>query len=325
MPARTETGAALPLGFFRAALAVLLLQWLARAFVHYPLFFGREGLLSYALWRPTVVRGSWSFFLRDPSDAVGRGIVAVAVLAAVGLLLGIFPRTCAWICYGVLTSLQERTPLLMDGSDELMRVLLFPLLLVRSNARFSLQGARAGRVEALGLNVLQAQVALVYLTTALLKLPGKPWQDGTALGRVLQLENFARADWTVLASHPAWMAALTYFALAFELSFAFLVWFKPTRPWVLVCGVALHLGIDLLLYIPVFSWLMLASYLVFVPAEKLEAFLARLRRAGRRPAAPEAMLPAPTHVERCWPSTNVSRSSPPPPSPEKPSAGPSWG
>jgi hypothetical protein len=65
----------------------------------------------------------------------------------------------------------------------------------------------------------------------------------------------------------------TLFTLAFEISFAFLVWNRSLRPLLIVGAVLLHLGIALCMGLVAFSMMMLTGVLAFVPAKVVCSFL----------------------------------------------------
>jgi hypothetical protein len=58
---------------------------------------------------------------------------------------------------------------------------------------------------------------------------------------------------------------LTQFALAFWL------WFRPTRRWAILAGIALHIGIRPLLNIPGFGEFMTVMYITFLAPDELDA------------------------------------------------------
>jgi len=76
----------------------------------------------------------------------------------------------------------------------------------------------------------------------------------------------------------------TYSALATEMAFPLLVWFKPLRPWVLTAIAALHFGICILLSESVwhFNMAMLISFLIFVDPPVMRRFGRRWTGQGRR-------------------------------------------
>jgi hypothetical protein len=75
---------------------------------------------------------------------------------------------------------------------------------------------------------------------------------------------------------------LTYGTLAVELALGILVWNRVLRPWVLLLGIGLHLGIDYTTRVGFFSWAVLVAYVAFIPPERARAFIfgARDRLTG---------------------------------------------
>ncbi|MEQ1761261.1 MAG: HTTM domain-containing protein [Vicinamibacterales bacterium] len=122
------------------------------------------------------------------------------------------------------------------------------------------------------LRLLRYQIALIYLVTGLWKLGNPSWRDGSAVHYVLNTNVFHRFA-GLLSPNLEWLAELgTYTTLAWELGFAFLLLWRPTRWLVLVLGVLMHLGIFATIEVGPFHFVMLAAY----PAFLEPAFVARL-------------------------------------------------
>jgi hypothetical protein len=126
--------------------------------------------------------------------------------------------------------------------------------------------------------MLQIQVSLMYLFTVFIKVRGKTWGSGTAVGYALQLGHFTRIpvpqgiiDSLVLIN------VLTWGTLVIELSMAVLVWNRRLRPWVLAGGIALHLSIELTMKVGFFSSAVLVTYIAFVPDETMTRWVLRVR------------------------------------------------
>ena len=56
-----------------------------------------------------------------------------------------------------------------------------------------------------------------------------------------------------------------------EFALAFLLWFRPTRKWIALAGVMLHVGIVPLVNVPLFGEQMIALYLLFLAPDELAA------------------------------------------------------
>jgi hypothetical protein len=129
--------------------------------------------------------------------------------------------------------------------------------------------------RALGLYAIRFQVVFVYASTFAFKLLSPMWRDGSAVGRVLRSERFAHWPMNV---HPAAGVIATYGVLAFEGMFVLVLW-RRARPWLLACGVALHVAFAILLKVPEFSAVILACYPALLTDDEASALVARLRPA----------------------------------------------
>ena len=142
------------------------------------------------------------------------------------------------------------------------------------------------RVTTWALRLALIQVSIVYLWAAIAKIDTL-WLDGTALFIQVQ-DGWVRRLIEDVGFSPAAIAVMVA-----ELFLAVAVWNR--RLWLpaIVAGVGLHVGIELVgLEIGLFSYLMIAIYLLLVPdvvyvrvAEWLAPLAAPLRRPGLRHAA----------------------------------------
>ncbi|MFE0461529.1 HTTM domain-containing protein [Kitasatospora sp. NPDC058965] len=154
----------------------------------------------------------------------------------------------------------------------------------RSEARAVLD-ALGSMVHHCAMVVIGAQVVLVYTTAGLYKVQGSRWQDGTALYYPLHLDYFT--PWpglsALLGSSMLVVFALSYGTVLAQLAFPVVLWSRRAKNVLLVMMVLEHLGIAVLLGLPIFSLAMVAADAVFLPT----AFLVRLGvlARGRRPAA----------------------------------------
>src|SRR5262249_40395582 len=77
------------------------------------------------------------------------------------------------------------------------------------------------------------------------KLQGPSWWTGTALWKTMATGEFVVFDFTPLATWPGVINFLTHASLALELIYPLLIWVGITRPLILACVIALHVGIAL--------------------------------------------------------------------------------
>jgi hypothetical protein len=250
-----------------------------------------DGALRYD--RP---RGAGSWNPLDWTDWHGApmAVCLLLLVAALCTFVGFRTRLSTAVAALSMLALQRTNPTVFNSGDLVLRQIGIFVALAPAGAVLSIDSMRARRKDPRAavepprrapwaLRLLQLDIAAGYALTAWAKLRGSTWHDGTALLRALRIEDLQRVripEW--LLHQDVLMNALTWGTLAFEGSFAVLVWKRRWRPWVLWLGVAFHLGIDLCFDVGFFSWAMLLGYLAFVPPEVADQVIARIR--SRLPA-----------------------------------------
>jgi signal transduction histidine kinase len=118
----------------------------------------------------------------------------------------------------------------------------------------------------------------MYLFTVFVKVAGKTWANGTAVGYALQLWHYTRVPVPqTLIDSLVVINVMTWGTLLIELAIAILVWNRRLRPWVLAAGIALHLSIELTIKVGFFSWAVLVTYIAFVPEDTMSRWILRVR------------------------------------------------
>lgn len=227
----------------------------------------------------------WSVLDVFPSDAAIIGMTVLLVVAGICLVLGVLPRTATVVALVILISFLHRNFWMTNSGDLLLRNLAFLLLFVPTGLALTLPQLLRNRGEPLRfpshevwpLRLIQIQISLGYLFTIWEKVAGETWTDGTAVSYALRIDDVVRFQApAILTDQLLIVNLLTYGTLAAEFSLAILVWNRKLRPWVLLAGVALHLGIDVFLEVGFFSYLMLVGYIAFIPPDRLERGLRRV-------------------------------------------------
>ena len=250
----------------------------------------------------------WSvyFHVKQPGWIVAThiGFLLVMLLFTVGFCT----RLTAVLTWVAIISYIQRTPTTLFGMDTIMNVLMIYLIIGPSGATLSVDrliarwwARRRGRdlpppppmvTANLALRLMQVHFCIIYLASGLSKLQGHAWWNGMAVWGTMANYSFAPMNWPAyeeflrfLSNHrPLWEIITTggtYFTLALEISFPFLVW-RPKLRWVMIIGaVMLHTGIGLIMGLATFSLCMLCLLLAFVPPETLHAFVDALAGWGR--------------------------------------------
>lgn len=285
---------AAPLGLYRIAFGLLAFAYGVLLFPTRFTFFSERGVLTTTAadaYNAVNPPGPRLNLLHGPAaDHWLTPFFLLFLLAALCLAVGYRTRLAAVLVFLGLNALHNRNPLIHNGSDLVLVVMAGYLALAPAGAACSLD--RLGRVlrgregpvpppiVPWALRLMQVQVSLIYLSTGLSKVSGPLWRDGTAVYYALRLPEFGRFPVFFLDPGHLWLVnLLTYGAMAVELAMGTLVWVPRLRLYVLGAAVLLHLGIDYGLNIPLFTPVMIASFLLFLSQADLARFAARLRKS----------------------------------------------
>jgi len=308
------------LGVLRAALVAVLLLSLSTHLGHVREWFSSEAPVHGRFARELFPSRFSLFFEHDDPTFVVL-VFAIGTVAHVCWMLGLFTRLSSILSVFLWINLNGRVPLLYAYPDQLSMMVAFLLATMPAGRGFSLDArwlGRGGPVPVWCRRVIQLQVAVVYTVTGMLK-DGETWTEGTALYYTLVNPHNRHFDLgpTLARLQPWVLRPATLLALLWEVAFAGFVlvhwgremardlapearWrrFIPDLRWAFLgFGVAMHLTIQVMLYVVHFSALMMATYLAFLSTEEMRALATRLdpRRlvARGRGASAEMVSPDP--------------------------------
>ncbi len=271
-----------PLAMYRIIFGFLVLAHLASISVELDYWYTDVGLLQGDQARLVAgpLRLSPLHWVQDPVSV--RCVVGLVAAAAVAFVLGWQTRIMSVLLYLGVLSLYHRNLSSTCGPDQLMTITAFYMMLTPCGAALSLDARRVSRrrgtlaeplIVPWAQRLLQIQLCLIYLATAAFKCHGSTWLGGTAIHFVLFNQEFRQSNLEWLANYPVVISALTQSALVLEFALAFLLWFRPTRKWIALTGVLLHVGIVPLVNVPLFGEQMTALYLLFFAPDELAALL----------------------------------------------------
>jgi hypothetical protein len=268
---------------------------------------------SDAGWLPVerIASKQWWTLLHAVTSPEGvRAFAVVSFFAALCMAAGWHARLASFATFVALTSFVHRDPLINYGGDSALRLLVFYVAIGPSGCVWSvdslLRRLRAGRalldrgetdlrrarrlappartIEAWPIRLIQIQVAIVYFMSGWAKLHGSTWHDGSALPLALLNPQLSRFDFSLVGGIPL-VALLTRLlvqvTLWWEVLFAAMVWFRWGRLLALAMGVGVHIGIWVLMRVHWFGAVMIASYVAFIPGERVRGLALRARRRLR--------------------------------------------
>lgn len=249
-------------------------------------------VLHQHLWLPQffslhALSGLWQFQLL---------LFILAACFAFCLLLGYKTRLATVATWLLLLSLQNRNPLIEQGGDDLLRMLLFWGIFLPWGRFYAADAVRERTLEtaapatqyfsaATAAYILQ--VGLVYFCTALLKDSPEWRTDGTALYYALSLDQILMPLGRLIYPYPELLRTLTLITWYTELLLPFLLlipfYTYFFRMVVVVVLVGFHIGISLTLFVGLFYLINIASVAGLLPAPVMDWLDRRVLRSFRRP------------------------------------------
>jgi hypothetical protein len=271
-----------PLGIFRIVYGSVIIMYLGLMTVEFDYFYTGAGLLQ-----GTEAREAAGPFRFSPLQYVDNPMVAHLVLAAtasvaVAFTLGWRTRLMSVLLYLGMLSMYHRNVISNGGPDALPMILSFYAMLCPCGAAYSLDAIRAAKkrgaaaeplIVPWAVRLLQMQLCLIYFQSCVIKSRGETWLSGTTVHYILFNTEFRQFNLEWLTQYPLLINAMTHGALLIEFALAFWLWFRPTRRWAILGGIALHLGIRPMLIVPSFGECMIACYLTFLAPDELDAIL----------------------------------------------------
>lgn len=258
----------------RIGFAILILIQVGVLWSDANYWFADSGVLTTQSAKHIVGDGRWSLLFWLPATEstarIGMGLMAAH---AILMLLGIASRVQAFAIFLWLVSFQNRNPLIHDGEDAVFRIMAFLLIWIPLDRGWSFRNrslsksldGTSGQESAWGLRLIQIEMTAIYASTALSKIQGNTWWDGSALWYVSKMrDNYGRLIPGEFFDLP-WSSPLaTWGTLLVECSLPIALWIRPLRNYAVLGGIALHLGIEISMNLFLFQWVMILGLLAFV-------------------------------------------------------------
>jgi hypothetical protein len=294
------------LALFRIAFGVVTTAWTATLIPNLLAFYGPNGILPGL---PARVLGSWGVLMFSTSTTLLVAVFAATLAAAILVTVGLHTRVASIVLWMGILSLEQRNVAVNNSGDGVLRSLAFFCALAPAGASLSLDRLRKARDRFWEFpthspwpwRLIQIQLSIGYLSAVWHKSHNELWTNGTAVSYALRMQDIHRWPAPPFITQSALLVnLLTWGTLAIELSLGILVWNRVLRPWVLLLGVSLHLGIDSSIMVGFFSYSMLAAYLAFVPPPTASRFILAARdhalhavQRGRASATAQSPPPPP--------------------------------
>ncbi len=294
------------LGVFRILMGALAFVNLAMISIDFDAWFTERGFVPIRVVPIYIGTDPRLNVLSGVADArVTLAVYLAIMLAALLTTFGLWTRISSIALAVGYVSLHHRNPLILHGGDLVLRISLMYLALAPCGKACSVDrliGLWRGKVTGSPPDVslwvqrlLQFQIALLYFTNVWHKMRGHYWREGIATWYPLHLNEFDRFWFPeALAENRLFLAMTTYGTLVVWFAMGTLVFYKPFRKWILLGAVGVHAFIDYAMNIPLFGFLMIATFVNFYDGEEVSGWarrvgerLSRLRLKVRLPAGAE--------------------------------------
>jgi hypothetical protein len=273
-----EADAVETMRLFRLCLGILLfVAYVIRA-VDNEFYFGANGVIQVDKMLDSFpMKYRWSLLVWFPGEGMLWGTTIVLLISLMTMALGFFPRVSAAIAYFLHVSFMHRNMGIVYGLDMISTYFLFYFIFAKTDAPPTRKDSWSTLLTSAALRLCQIQICIIYAFSGWEKLKGLSWWKGEAIWTVFANSQIARFQMNWISHFPLVITLLTYMTLLWEIYFPVVIWSKKLRPWILVGGVGLHLGIGVVVFIPFFSALMVISYITFLTPEESKWALRRVK------------------------------------------------
>jgi hypothetical protein len=241
---------------------------------------------------PVLLQNTWhpwnlSIHLMSGLWQVQVLLFILAAGFAICLLIGYKPKLFAVLSWFFMMSLQNRNPLILQGGDDLLRLLLFWSIFLPMGERYAVSKMDEKKLmniqnnEYYGLPALgyMVQIFCVYFFSALLKNSPEWTTDGTAIYYALSLDQMVFPLGKLIYPYGSVLKYLTFVVYYTELLVPFLL-FVPYKDTffkkVVICAfVMLHLSIALTLFVGLFFLIGIVSLIGLIPGSWMDVITHR--------------------------------------------------
>lgn len=219
-------------------------------------------------------------------DWVYQVCITLLFISLTGFILGLKTKTMAFISFILLVSFNQRNINILSSADLLIRIILMYFVFAPAGNKYSLDAYFAKRKgKELPQNaspwvhrILQIQIAVVYVSTVIAKSQGHTWVDGSAVYYATRLTDFERFVVPFFLDYFWSVKLMTWSTLILEFSLGSLIFIKELRKPLIISGIFFHLGIEYMMAIPTFEWLMIICLIGMFQIDEYPALIEKIKK-----------------------------------------------
>ncbi|SFJ53980.1 Vitamin K-dependent gamma-carboxylase [Halobacillus dabanensis] len=280
----------LRISFGLLILYMYLIHYAQRRFL-----WGPNGMQSHDSLRDQMtLTSNFSLYQLSDSMVYFEVIFHLGILFALLFTVGFMNRTVAVLNFLFLWSLQHANVLILDGGDNIMRIILLYLIFANTASHFSIDRTRkigkastpkplSNALHNLAVLASILQLCLMYLSSGLHKVMGEMWTNGTALYYILQVGEYTHPFFqTIISSSEIILMIGAYSAIFIQLSFPFLLLNRYTKYLAMFNIVALHIGIAVVMGLFTFSAAMITMQLLMLTDREYQKVFAYVSKSAAK-------------------------------------------
>lgn len=278
-----------PMALFRIIFGIVLTEdMLVHMYPDFALFYSANSLIPIKdmislYWRQDPYFDA--LLLLPPGDNYILAAFWVMVAAAFCMTIGLFTRFSSWIVFFLLMSFSSHFELNQNAGDNYLRIVAMCVALSNAGDAFSIDslikslrsdwrkiGFGAPLSAPWAQRLIQLQICIAYAHTWLCKMEGEHWEDGSAVYYAVRYDDIIRFPLPHFLDQMWFYQIATWGTLFVEFILWNFIWWRKTRYIVILTGIALHLGIEYCMNLPMFEWIFMFTYLLFVYPEDFARF-----------------------------------------------------
>lgn len=265
------------LALFRMGLALVILGDLFMRLLDLKAHYTDEGVLPRSTLLEDILT-KWHFSLHVANGTWEFELVLflLAAVFACALLMGYQTRLASIVSWILMISLQLRNPIILQGGDIVLKVLLFWSMFLPLGAYWSLdqflskKDPPASQLVSVSTFAILLQVCFIYWFSALLKNDESWTQSGTAIWYALSIEQYSTPLGIYLLNFPVLLKILTFATYILEAFVPFLAfspfWTGPLRFATAVMFILFHLvGLNFTMELAIFPYVCTVAWILFIP------------------------------------------------------------
>jgi hypothetical protein len=203
------------------------------------------------------------------TDNIVLFFVLLLIASLVLFIAGYKTRIVSIVSFILLVSFNQRTINMLSSADLLIRIILLLMIFAPCGNKYSLD-AYFARKKGKPLKdkaspwvhrLIQIQIAVVYVSTVIAKSHGETWLDGSAVYYASRLEDFVRFPVPLFLDWMWSIKLMTWGTLILEMALGTIIFIDEFRKPLIWIGIFFHLGIEYMMSIPTFEWLMIVCLL----------------------------------------------------------------